>query len=285
MAGSAVFLAAVQADHFAVVVAAVAGAGVPGAIALELGSLLVRVRLVRVRLIGLVALIRGLILCVSGSSAASSAACILSAGGSRSRCAQAQSTLRSAWPVGGSGRGIRSTGLRSQYDTLDSGRVRGRSNHDVIEMSAVQQFRKHVAGRTGSEVGDHTFTCVRRNIEIRPSSPPDRLEHVCQRGVVSHDGQFAAGVLHTRRYGRYLVEWKRLKRAWSISRERSSRGLVLLFDWFADPTFLGRCKRDQTNRAERISPAGLWRISAKSVTWIPWTSDGEKLPGATPTFR
>jgi hypothetical protein len=113
-------------------------------------------------------------------------------------------------------------------------------------MGAVQQFRKHVASRTGSEVGDYPLTGIRRDLEVRPSLLPDRLKYVGKCGIVGHDSQLTAGILDTRRHGRYLVKWQRLKWSRGIGRERWRRGLFLLqllFLLLADPALLGRCER------------------------------------------
>ncbi len=148
----------------------------------------------------------------------------------RSRCRHTcpKTALSSSGPVCGGSRRFRSTGLWSQHKAFDRGWLSGGTDHNVIEMSTIQQLRNHVASRTGSDVGDYSLAGIRRDLKVRSGLLPHRLQHVCERGIVGHDCQLTAAILDTRRHGGHLIKWQRLKWSWGIGRERWGRGLFLL---------------------------------------------------------
>ena len=157
-----------------------------------------------------------------------------------------ESALRDGGPIGGIRSCIRSTRLGRQHDALDGGWVFGGPDHDVVEVSTVQQLRKDVACRARAEIGDHSLARIRRDLEVRAGLLANCLQYVREGGIVGHDRQLTATILDTWSHGGYLVERQRLKRSRSIRGERWGCRLflfLLLFWWLADPALLSRGKR------------------------------------------
>ena len=95
----------------------------------------------------------------------------------------------------GIGRDFLRAGLGDQYDPRESGIIGRRPKQDVIESRPVEQFRQHLAGRTGTKVRDHPLRS-RGNLDISACLLAHRAQNVCKRRVGRNDCELVILIRH-----------------------------------------------------------------------------------------